>query len=194
MSHFIGLVFGDEVESLLEPYNEDLRVEPYIKLTKEQAIQEAKEDVKYILQNPDNPDIDKVKDIKTDEQFYEFAQRFGVEKIDENGNFLSTYNPDSKWDWWVVGGRWAGYLPTNDDQRVDTCAIKDVDWDKYFEINPTGPFCYITEDGEWHEVANIGWWGLTSNNKEESVWMTEFITYLKSVDPDTTVTAIDFHI
>lgn len=23
---------------------------------------------------------------------------------------LSTYNPDSRWDWWTVGGRWTGYF------------------------------------------------------------------------------------
>lgn len=30
--------------------------------------------------------------------------------VDENGRAysLSTYNPDSKWDWYSVGGRWAG--------------------------------------------------------------------------------------
>ncbi len=26
------------------------------------------------------------------------------------GTYPSTYNPDSKWDWWVVGGRWNGQL------------------------------------------------------------------------------------
>lgn len=24
---------------------------------------------------------------------------------------LSTYNPDSKWDWYQIGGRWSGYFP-----------------------------------------------------------------------------------
>ena len=23
----------------------------------------------------------------------------------------TTYNPNSRWDWWVVGGRWTGYMP-----------------------------------------------------------------------------------
>lgn len=37
---------------------------------------------------------------------------------------LSTYNPKSKWDWWVIGGRWLGYFtvkPEHDgDKRLIT--------------------------------------------------------------------------
>lgn len=194
MSHFIGLVFGGDVHSLLEPYDEGLRVEPYIELTKEQAIQKAKEDVEWILEHPNNPSIDVARSIKTDEQFYKFAQRFGVEKIDEDGNFLTTYNPNSKWDWWVVGGRWSGYLPTTRGQESDNCAVGEVDWGKFFEDNPSGPFCFVTEDGEWHESARMGWWGMTSDDKEEKAWREEFESCLKSIDPDTEITAIDFHI
>lgn len=38
-------------------------------------------------------------------------------------------NPNAKWDWYVVGGRWKNMLPTKDHSKVDTCQIKDVDWD-----------------------------------------------------------------
>lgn len=27
---------------------------------------------------------------------------------------MSTYNPDSKWDYWRIGGRWSGYFPYRD--------------------------------------------------------------------------------
>lgn len=37
---------------------------------------------------------------------------------------MSTYNPQSKWDWWVIGGRWLGHFPVKDahhrDQRLIT--------------------------------------------------------------------------
>ena len=42
MSHFIGLCFGDFWESSLDPYCEDLEVEPYVAYTKEEAIDEVK--------------------------------------------------------------------------------------------------------------------------------------------------------
>ncbi len=33
--------------------------------------------------------------------------------VDDSGRAytMSTYNPDSKWDYWRIGGRWAGYFP-----------------------------------------------------------------------------------
>lgn len=33
--------------------------------------------------------------------------------VDEEGKGyeMSTYNPAAKWDWWAIGGRWAGYFP-----------------------------------------------------------------------------------
>jgi hypothetical protein len=38
----------------------------------------------------------------------------------------STYNPDSKWDWYKIGGRWTGmfasdYDPCKDPQNIETC-------------------------------------------------------------------------
>lgn len=194
MSHFIGLVFGSNVEANLEPYDEGISVEPYIELTKEQAIAKAKEDVAWILEHPEHPRVNEAKAIKTDEQFYEFAKRLGVEEIDEDGNFLTTYNPNSKWDWYTEGGRWRGYLPTIYSYNADNCVVGDVDWGKYFEHNQSGPFCFVTEDGEWHECAKMGWWGMTTDDKDKSAWREEFEAYLKSLDPDTEVTAIDFHI
>lgn len=34
-----------------------------------------------------------------------------------NGNLLSTYNPNSKWDWYSIGGRWRNVLLTKIDNE-----------------------------------------------------------------------------
>lgn len=45
------------------------------------------------------------------------------------GTYTSTYNPNSKWDWYVIGGRWNGWLadedkqPENDPRNWKTCWI-----------------------------------------------------------------------
>lgn len=44
------------------------------------------------------------------------------------GFYDSDYNPESKWDWWVVGGRWTGYLtpeydPCKDPANLETCYL-----------------------------------------------------------------------
>ena len=44
MSHFIGLCFGYCWKENLEKYDENIRVEPYVEYTKEEAIDEVKLD------------------------------------------------------------------------------------------------------------------------------------------------------
>jgi hypothetical protein len=44
------------------------------------------------------------------------------------GTVKSTYNPDSKWDWWTLGGRWTGifkpsYSPYKDPANKKVCDI-----------------------------------------------------------------------
>lgn len=36
---------------------------------------------------------------------------------------LTTYNPDSKWDWWTIGGRWRDYFPVRSDVPVSADLI-----------------------------------------------------------------------
>lgn len=195
MSHFIGLVFGSNVEENLSQYDENIEVEAYIKYTKQQAIDKAKEDIANgHYWSTSSMSKEKIKTINTDEEYYQYALEAWGYKTDENGNLLTTYNPNSKWDWWAIGGRWSGYLPTRHGRNFDNCVVGGVDWSKFFENNPEGPFCFVTEDGEWHESARMGWWGMTSDDKEKKAWREEFESYLKSVDPDTEITAIDFHI
>ena len=199
MSHFIGLVFGDNIDENLEPYYEGIDIEPYIRYTKSEAIEEAKirvsETIEYLEKNePKNTNINKWKSYKTDEDFYEYAKTWGY-SIDENGNLLSTYNPNSKWDWYTIGGRWSGYLPAGDtgEYTTDQCKVSDVNWDKYFEEKKS-PYCFVTEDGEWKEQGRMGWWGISTGDLDEEVWHKEFADYLSSVPEDTLVTAVDFHI
>ena len=46
-------------------------------------------------------------------------------RADENGVWseYSTYNPDSKWDWYSVGGRWANSIKTKDGEFCDEAML-----------------------------------------------------------------------
>jgi len=136
MSHFNVAVFTDEttnVDELLEPYYEGLEVPVYIYKTKEQIIQKIRNDIKSQVEdgpyskwkkepityernsNPEHINFLKNEFPKmlawTDEDCYkEGISWYEDENIDENGNVLSTYNPNSKWDWYTIGGRWNGML------------------------------------------------------------------------------------
>lgn len=131
MSHYTVCVIGEDVDGQLEPFNENTRVPAYVSKTKKQLIEEKREDYKRSFEDykewekdPEkyekgcaNPNhIEYIKSIPkklkmTDEQLYKEAIKYyEKEDIGENGEVYSTYNPNSKWDWYQVGGRWAGYF------------------------------------------------------------------------------------
>ena len=126
MSHFIGLCFGNYWEENLEKYDENIRVEPYIEYTKEEAIDEIKlnhahnyEKALEILSDPEISSEVRLRNEKiiesglfmSWEDAWKEAKEWGYLVDEENECLISTYNPDSKWDWYIIGGRWNGYLP-----------------------------------------------------------------------------------
>jgi hypothetical protein len=113
MSHFTVLVIGDNVGDQLEKYSEDIQVPEYVtgKVTKK----EMKEMIKSY--NEDKPLTIGTSDLTLEEEFELFYNEHGEDwdggeckKIDGVWQKTSTYNPDSKWDWYVVGGRWSGFF------------------------------------------------------------------------------------
>ena len=78
-------------------------------------------------------------------------QYHGYREIpDKPGHYGYTRNPNAKWDWWVVGGRWQGLIPVRPDadsavigesgvmdshhsrenNTASACQLKDLDTDK----------------------------------------------------------------
>ena len=103
MSHFAVAVFhrlDQNIADLLAPYSEHLEVKPYLQYTRQQAIDWVRKHIEQFKTAPD-------------EDCWNFmAQDYGDGLKDAAGNLFSTYNPQSKWDWYQVGGRFAGTLKT----------------------------------------------------------------------------------
>lgn len=217
MSHFAVYVFSEgyqeDVDDLLAPYDERIDYPPYIKYTKEQAIAKVRKEIedyknttfaeyladpeKYVQEHGDaHPKhIDYLRNVFpkklwwSDEQCYEDeAHYYEDDMIDENGNLLSTYNPNSKWDWYEIGGRWNDTLITLSCTKTNEDIVDQIDWDK----TPV-PFAFITPDGKWHERGEMGWWAIVSNEKDNSEWEEEFRDAVKKYH-DLTVTVVDCHI
>ena len=126
MSHYSLLAIGfndeDELEKAMAPYDESLEVAPYISKTKEQiladGIESYKERCEIIAAYKKDPVKAVEKYGKRAKSIYEDRRKRGYpnfkepekyyewyvegETIDENGNLLSTYNPNSKWDYYTV--------------------------------------------------------------------------------------------
>lgn len=125
MSHFTVLVatLGNDsldgesvVESILAPYNEEIQVDPYWETEDLKWEREYYASEKFEPQ----PGTERLKAGATDEELVAWLNAYhDDEAIDGVGLYRiedgviqrrSTYNPDSKWDWYSVGGRWTGGL------------------------------------------------------------------------------------
>lgn len=98
------------------------------------------------------------------------------------GQRETTRNPDSKWDWFVIGGRWNGAFGGKNETTVG-------------EILACGkiPFAIVTPDG-WAERGEMGWWGSVSNEKPDGEWEPAAKSLLGKLDPATKAFVIDCHI
>lgn len=105
MSHYAVLVLHKEdqdIDTLLAPYDENLEVEPYLKLTNDEAIVKAKEEYDNCTEQ---------------ELIKNYAEDFGYILLSDG--LYSTYNPNSKWDWYQIGGRFDGELMLTDEGRLN---------------------------------------------------------------------------
>ena len=221
MSHFCVYVFHDKdtsIDTLLAPYDENLVLEPYVEYTKEEAIAKVRKEIEYYkngtyaeyLKNPEeyekkygrnNGHIEYLKDEFpkklnwTDEQCYEYMKSlYDPNMIDKDGNILSRYNPKSKWDWYVVGGRWSGGIPMKTNTKLEIkscneCKVSQVDMDKIGI-----PYAYVDTNGNWYSRGEMGWFGVSSNDKDENSWDDEFKKFINNQNKSTIVTLVDCHI
>jgi len=308
MSHFTVLVIGNDPEGQLEPYYEDKEVEPYerdcscakwkaksivtARIEKEyKSFQQLRDDYHSMPAEKQTTDAWK----KHIAKYLELEEKYLKEIIAKTksdpkcpdckgkGKYMTTYNPDSKWDWYQMGGRWSGFFKLTPNAKakrkafeakrlkatklasahigvkpfllgaligegkivdkifdVDQCKKGDVDWkgmvegnkqrsidlfnemkakamneDK--EVSPSNlEFIYgikpdqtveefaeeeakvftfaVVKDGKWYQKGDMGWWGMTSNEKDDDKWIKEWNKLVMSLPPDTLLTMYDCHI
>lgn len=160
----------------------------------------------------------------TDEQWHEKGIKYYDNREDENGNLIikeqeesayidkdgnmwSQWNENAKWDWYQVGGRWAGFFKIKDGafgergenglmganrsaEGADVVKVGDIDWEH--EDNKDLYTYAVLHEGVWYEKGEMGWWGMSSNEDEE--WPTKFKELIESLDKETEVTVVDCHI
>ncbi len=100
---------------------------------------------------------------------------------------MTTWNPDGKWDWYEIGGRWRGRLRGN------------VAGAKTLLNNPRLrellPFSLLTPDGCWHERETFtakGWMKWHVERKADGTWLKEVRTALERY-PNHRVVCVDIH-
>ncbi len=124
-----------------------------------------------------------------------------------SGTYRSTYNPQSKWDWWVIGGRWDGWVqkaPRDDGDggfnfgdehhQLANNSVQAETLKKWIHKNEQHtPHSLMTIDGMWHEQGEMGWFACVSNEKEEKNWTEIVVELLDNAGPCWAV-GVDCHI
>lgn len=216
MSHFCVYVFHDkrvgDISNLLSPYDESIKLPPYVAYTREQAIEATRKDIEdfknsecYMEYSKDpkayrekwsnnKAHLDYLenefpKKLKwSDDECYEYmAEDYRLDgMVDKDGNLLSNYNPNSKWDWWVIGGRYSGVLKGKNSMLLSDLNIDDIET----------PYAFIEPNGNWNQQGQVGWFGISTNEMNYDEWDRQFKDYLKSLsnNKDLAITVVDCHI
>ena len=116
----------------------------------------------------------------------------------------TTYNPDSKWDWYSIGGRWSGMFQgqVNDantpavfqnlsmDEKDNVATGKQV---KKLAQNPDfGTFAILTKGGQWLEKGKMGWWACVSDKDKD--YSAKAADVYQSLEDDDVCILVDCHI
>lgn len=158
MSHFtVAVMIKDKnkLEEVLAPYDENLEVAPYIYKTKEELIESSKKMKQMYLERQGKGEILEEFQLKytnatTDEELYEaYIDEDCI--YDEQGNELTTYNENAKWDWYEIGGRWRNLLLTKADNED---VIQEMSLTDLFHKNPN-LFKEAPEGFKWVDGARI---------------------------------------
>jgi hypothetical protein len=120
------------------------------------------------------------------------------------GKRMTDRNPQSKWDWWTVGGRYDGCLYDDDGRpsgdggfnfgdehhqpEYNMRLVADLLSEKRFRA-----FAVLTPDGVWHERGKMGWWGVVSDATPRIEWVQE-VENLYAAHVDHLAVCCDLHI
>lgn len=102
MSHFTVMVIGDNPEEQLAPYQENNMGDcpkEYLEFN----------DLTERLKTDWESEDEETKQ-KCNNDFDQYASEYQGYTKQEDGRYGYWYNPNSKWDWYVLGGRWSGYF------------------------------------------------------------------------------------
>jgi hypothetical protein len=199
MSHFFTVVLIPEttepehmketVSRLLAPYDENVHVDPYKMYLSREEIERMARHYQQSSQN--------LTELARSMEEWTGEEGGG----DEEGLYrLRTSNPQAKWDWWVIGGRWNGEVRAN--PQSDETGFNFGDQYHQLEENMlpvryldhTLPcFALVTPDGAWHEQGKMGWWATITDEKTESAWKEEVVKIIQQ-HQDTILVGVDCHI
>ena len=213
MSHFTVLVVGKDFEGSLAPYQENNGdcPEKYLEFMVEVPKITVKQYIKDKLLSMSS--ADRAKYVHLSQK--KFMSTYAGFRANEKGDYGYFGNPDSRWDWYRMGGRWRGFFKLKPgktgtigerssyekkDERiwpggVDQARKGDIDFTGMYKAKPKDVATFaVLMDGEWYQKGDMGWWGIVSKGKTDDVWQKEFKKLLDVISDDELLTLVDCHI
>jgi hypothetical protein len=189
MSHYPLLVIGEDPDAQLAPYSEHLDVEPYLDSVEGEWKDALIKATEYVTEHSGAY----TKNWGPGEFLDSY---YGVgywTPVKGTGGFehWSRYNPLSKWDWYVTGGRWEGFLRTRDGRAVNECTLGDLDLGEGFADRLPHA---VLRNGGWVETGRMGWFGVVLDRTDDGEWERQVRAALEGLPPETRITNIDCHI
>ena len=186
MSHFTVLVIGENPEKQLAPFQENNGGD----CPKE-----------YLEWNSVQDDYDNIDDAVEDG----YKLQNGVPGYMEN--------PNAKWDWHQLGGRWTGFFKIKTDSLelavvgegglmtppaekgcADQCLKGLIDFEAMKSSDRLIETFAVIKDGKWYEKGQMGWWASVSNQKNKDVWSAEYAKLLHETPNNILLSVYDCHI
>ncbi len=149
MSHYAVLVIHNEnqnFDKLLAPYSENLEVEPYLEYKHDDALKALRDEYGY-----EEEEID-------DTLLESFVKEYSSYSL-KDGDVYTTYNPNSKWDWYSIGGRFSDKLELTDEGIEEAIKQYNHGWFgqaskeeqiEYVKDTDSAPIKYI----KWHTTLS----------------------------------------
>lgn len=137
--------------------------------------------------------------------FVRYAEEWaGYDGLDsKTGRYGRWVNPNQKWDWYEVGGRYSARLKLVGGAEADHAPAGLVDWDRTAKAvdwgdpppdkTPAPFFALLAKTGTWSEKGKMGWWGAVLD-RDDDAFEAVYKTFLDAVHPDQRVYVVDCHI
>lgn len=133
---FVACAPFEDYEDLLAEYDCDSRKERVLNRTKERVIQQGREYAEHLREKlKSNPDMEldsyrgRYLSAKSDEDFYNLEKDDDYYEYDENGDEYVFENPNAKWDWYELGGRFSADFLLEDGTRADFAEKRRIVWE-----------------------------------------------------------------
>lgn len=190
----LAITPNGDYDTLMKPYDENLKEEPYITKTKEEIIKDYRKAFKEAEERAEKGDSRLLNHYSSrydlagdDEALFQSIKKAYEEdemKFDENDNLLCTYNRKALWDYYGLLDHQNGSLITKDGRKKQTTLLKNLDLEKTWENFVIRPNILSKQSG--HIKMDEG--------ESRESFKARFMDVLKSFKGNYHVAVLDCHI